>query len=429
MSPLNPIDEMFIRLENPVRPITIQLEVRVEGRLDETRLRECIRAAAGRHHLARARLKPVAPDDATYFWVIDEELRLDPVRVVDSATAGPLDELRSEFYSGAIPLVESPPFRVLLVHDPGGDLIMLSVNHTACDGIGALRLMQSIGRAYAGVADPSVELDPTEALRLAVPQQGLGAGDRVRDARLNLQQLGEMRSRAAKMAAKDPSKETGYDVHTSALPVGPLTGSELRRRLGATVNDVLLAAIHRTIDEWNEQQGGRTGRVAIGLPVNARPEDWRNEVIANFFTSETVSTSKGQRETPEACLAAVVKVTNSVKTRTPGSALAAQTRQWGGRVRHRAAFAGLFRALAGFLNGTSTLSNLGRVPSDWVDSGEFAVSELRVSPPVVGGAVSIGAISVNDVLHLSLRSNRAILSADATAAFADLLLVELDRYG
>ena len=55
--PLNPIDEMFIHLEDPTRPITIQLEARVKGRVDDTRLREAVHAAAHLHQLARARVE------------------------------------------------------------------------------------------------------------------------------------------------------------------------------------------------------------------------------------------------------------------------------------------------------------------------------------------------------------------------------------
>jgi NRPS condensation-like uncharacterized protein len=37
-------------------------------------------------------------------------------------------------------------------------VVLLSANHVVADGVGALRLMQSIARAYRGVDDP---LDPS----------------------------------------------------------------------------------------------------------------------------------------------------------------------------------------------------------------------------------------------------------------------------
>jgi NRPS condensation-like uncharacterized protein len=417
---------MFLHLDDPVRPLTIQLEARVRGRLDEARLRDAIGLAAGRHHLARARLLPWRSDARSYEWHVDEAPQLDPLRVVDEGDAGPLDLIRSEHYSRAVPLSESPPFRALLVHDPGGDFVMLAINHVACDGIGALRLMQSIGRAYAGVSDPTVDMDPSEALRQAVPQGGSGVGDLVQSGRLGVQQLAQMRSRAAQVAAKDPSAEPGYGVHSMTYPVSPLVSSELRRRVGATVNDALLAAVHRSIEEWNRRQGKGTGRVSLSMPVNGRPEAWRTEVVGNLISTETVWTSKGQRETPETCLAAVAGWTDAVKQRGSGQALAMQARGWGGRVSHRRALSRVTKIATGLLSGTSAVSNLGRVSPDWVDGADFEVTELWVSPPAVSTGLSFGAISTDEQLHLSLRSSPAVLSPDAVAEFADVLRSELD---
>jgi NRPS condensation-like uncharacterized protein len=423
--PLTPIDEMFIHLGDPSSPLNVQLEVRVAGRLDETRVRAAIATAAGRHPLARARLLPTRPTDKRYRWAIDESLQADPLDVLDAASFGNLDELRSEFYNRPVPLSESPPFRVLLVRDVGGDLLMLSINHTACDGIGALRLLQSIGRAYTGAPDQGVDFGPAEALRRALPTARPGLGDRVERARLSLQQVAELRSRAATIAPKDPSPEPGRDVLTVAIPIGPLAASPLRRKVGASVNDVLLAALHRALDQWNTEQGAPPDRVAIPIPLNARPEAWQHEVVANLITSESVSTTAGQRETPEATLAAVAAWMNAAKQRGTGPALAAQTKSWG-RVGLRQPLGGAMKAATGFLAGTAALSNLGLVRPDWIDGDGFDVRELWVSPPTVQTGLAVGAITVNDTLHLSLRSDRTVLSRPAVAEIADLLRAELE---
>ena len=123
--PFSTMDEMFLHLDEPTRPLVVHVEVRVAGAIDETRLRDAIRDAVGRHPLARARLRPWPSDARHYEWVVDDELHVDPLRVLDADTdpAGTtLDDVRGDFFSRAIPLVESPPFRVLLVHDRVGRL-------------------------------------------------------------------------------------------------------------------------------------------------------------------------------------------------------------------------------------------------------------------------------------------------------------------
>lgn len=424
--PFNTLDEMFLHLDDPARPLTVQMEVRVRGRLDDERVRQAVHTAAGRHPRARARLLPWRSDATSYEWSIDDELQIDPVRVIDSLSAQGLDEVRGDLYSRAIPLSESPPFRAQLVHDPGGDRMMLAVNHVAFDGIGALRLMQSIGRAYNGAPDPTPDIDPADAIPLAIEQGGGDGGDRLQNARLGLQHLARSRSRATQVAAKDPSPDPGYGVHTLSLPAEPLVSSALRHRLGATVNDLLLAAVHLSVEAWNRQQGKGAGRVALGIPVNARPEAWRYEVMTNLITSEVIWTTKGQRETPEACLTAVAAWTEEVKGRGSGPALVAQAKGWGGRVSQRRAFGGVVKAVAGYLSGTAAVSNLGQVPSGWIEPGDFEVDELWFSPPTVGTGLAIGTASVGDVLHVTLRHSRAVLSTDAAAAFAEVLHTELD---
>ncbi len=349
--PLNSMDEMFMHLDVPTRPLTVHLEVRVNGALDEGRMRKAVQVAVEQHPVARARLAPWRADAKKYEWLVEEEeLQIDPVRAIEVSDPASLDDVRGDLVSRAISLFESPPFRIVLVHDAGGDHVMLVTNHVACDGIGALRLMQSVGRAYADVPDPTVEIDAAEAHRLAFASSaGPGIGDLLNSGRLGLQQLAQNRSRLAKVAAKDGSSDPGYCVHTMSLPLAPVLKSELRHRLHATVNDVLLAAVHRSIGEWNRQHGKRAGRISIGMPVNARPEAWRSEVVGNFITSEMVPTLGRDRQSPEQCLTAVARWTDAFKRRGSGlTARGAGTRV--GRSRVATARARLGRESGGRLH-------------------------------------------------------------------------------
>jgi NRPS condensation-like uncharacterized protein len=421
------MDEMFLHLDEPTRPLVVHVEVRLAGAIDEARLSVAIRDAAALHPLARARLQPWSSDARTYEWVVDDAPHVDPLRVLSAAEIDSLDGVRGDLYSRAIPLFESPPFRVVLVHDDDGDSVLLSTNHTGCDGIGALRLLQSIGRAYAGVADPVVDVDPAEAHQLAIPpSDGHGLGDRVDRARLGLRQAAQSRSRLTKVAAKDGAPGPGYRVHTMAMPVAPVVASPLRRRAQATVNDVLLAAVHRSIDRWNRELGKRVTRISIGMPVNARPEAWSHEVVANLIASEMVTTLANQRQSPESCLAAVAGWTAAMKQRGSARMLEAQARGWGGRVSQRRAFSPLLRVLAGLMSGTAAVSNLGLVPKDWVEGDGFPVRELWFSPPAFGADLGVGAVTMDDSLRLTLRYVPGLFSAAAAIEYAALLRNEIE---
>jgi hypothetical protein len=152
-------------------------------------------------------------------------------------------------------------------------------------------------------------------------------------------------------------------------------------------------------------------------------------VVCNLIASESVSTTSGQRATPETCLSAVTEWTEAVKRRGPGEALAMQARGLGGPVGRRRAFGKVMKVTAGILGGTSAVSNLGLVPPDWVDSAEFDVTELWVSPPAVQTAIALGAISIADTIHLSFRASPASLSRAAVDEIADIVEQELHAFG
>src|SRR5438874_1854317 len=173
------MDEMFMLFDQPATPVTVHLEARLEGRVEDDRLRGAITAAVARHPMARARLAPWRADATQYEWLVDDETQIDPLRTVDAADPSDLNRRRDAFYSQAIGLSESPPFRVLLVHAAAGDVVMLSANHAACDGIGALRLLQSVLRAYAGVDDPAPDIGPADIRSRITAAGGRGLRDRL----------------------------------------------------------------------------------------------------------------------------------------------------------------------------------------------------------------------------------------------------------
>jgi NRPS condensation-like uncharacterized protein len=211
-----------------------------------------------------------------------------------------------------------------------------------------------------------------------------------------------------------------------AMPVAPLVGSPIRRRAHATVNDVLLAAVHRSIDRWNRDHHARVGRISIGMPVNARPEAWRNDFVGNLITSEMVSTLANQRHSPEACVAAVAGWTDAAKRRGSGTMLAAQNKGWGGRVSHRRALSPVVRAFAGLMSGTAAVSNLGMIAPDWVVADDLAVRELWFSPPAFGADLAVGAASFDGTLRLTLRYVPGLFSPAATREYAAVLRSELE---
>ncbi|HEV2068371.1 MAG TPA: hypothetical protein VGR26_01100, partial [Acidimicrobiales bacterium] len=106
---------------------SLHLEARVSGTLDEGRLRKALTVGLGG--------RPP-----------EHEL----LEVTDCSDDGSLDAARSELQKRPVAVTDWPPLRGLLARRPGGDVLILNVNHAATDGSGAMAVLHSIARAYAG---------------------------------------------------------------------------------------------------------------------------------------------------------------------------------------------------------------------------------------------------------------------------------------
>ena len=234
--PFNILDEAFVHIDDPVQPLTVQIEARVAGRLDGDRLRTALQAAAATHPLARARLMPWNGRDPHPEWHIDDQLSLDPLRILDAADNDEIDAIRGELLSVPISLWESPPWRARLIHAPGGDVVLLSVHHSASDGMGCLRLLQSVLRHYASVSDPTPDLDPlaAHALDAGGPSTARQRTDSSALERRKLRQLASPPSRVASDGAtqarglrhRDPPRRRGPGRDVAAAP--PARGQRQR---------------------------------------------------------------------------------------------------------------------------------------------------------------------------------------------------------
>ena len=426
--PFNILDEGFTHGDDPTQPPTVQIEARVAGCFDDERLRQAMGVALGRHPMARARLEPWTDETVTYEWLIDDVPQVDPMGVVAAVSDVDVYRIRSELQSHPVSIFESPPLRARLVHREGGDSLMLAIHHAASDGMGALRLLQSVLRAYANVDDPQPPSDPLEVHQLPVPELELSTTQLWHAARMEFERFTRMGSFPERLSPDGATARAGYGIQSIQLPLVPITRAPLRTELGASVNDLLIAAATLACARWIEAHGAEPDRVTVTMPINARPAEWRNEFVGNFVTADVVSTSHEERATARDCLASVAGWTDKVKRVGPGPALAALAAIPAGPVSGRRAFAQWASQAGAQFADTTVLSNLGRVNNEWLGTDQLEIMELWFSPPTtLPTGLSIGAIATTDRLFLSLRHSWRLWSSEATARFADALVTALDE--
>lgn len=428
--PFNVVDEVVHLLDTDAEPWSIQVEVRTEGALDEGRLRTALSRAMERHPMARARKAPTGRGGEHRFcWEITPGPEVDPLRVVDCPDDEAVDAVRTDLQSRAVPLAESPPFRVRLAHTRRGDLVMVNANHAAIDGFGTLRLLRSTARAYAGEPDPVPDADPLEARNLAVVAGTDDRATRLRRAALLVDKVRDVVTPPARIAADGGRAGPGYGFHHLRLSVDQ-TRRLVESDLPGTVNDVLLAALHLAIAAWNDDHGSATRRIGVMVPVDLRPGEWREEIVGNLILPVRVSTGRADRSGPRAALEAVAAQSQRIKEGgTAGALLEVLGRSPSFPLRVKQASSPVLRLVSHRLADTALLSNLAGLddpPSFGADAGD--TTEVWFSAPArMPLGLSIGVVTVAGRLHAVLRYRHPLFGPDAARRFAEAWVATLDR--
>ena len=416
--PFCALDEASYYLDSVAEPWSVHLEVRLSGTVVEDRLRHAVRVALARHPRACGRALIAEPGRARCEWEITATPDVDPLDVVRCSDDDALQAARADLQSLSVPLLASPPLRIRLAHHRRGDAVMLNVHHAAGDGIAALRLLRSISRAYAGMPDPAPSTWPEE-VRIPAPH---GRWARLRAL------AGELRytlPRSVHLVPSGGQDRPGYGLHHRALDAAQTTALTARPDQRTTVNDLLLAALHMTLDAWNSERGIAAGRLNVLMPVNLRPESGWYEVFGNFSFMVPVVTFPEDRGDPLSVLNTVRDRTRRIKDEHAPAAAARLLDV----LQHLPPVAkrGITRLAASErVIPTAILSNLGRLRDDLGFGAELRADEVWFSPPArMPMGLAVGAVTASARLHLVFRYRYPLFSPVQVAEFADRYLVAL----
>lgn len=422
------VDQVVVLLDSAEQPWSVELEARLGGTLDEASLRVATGRALLRHPMGRARMAASSRGVSRDRWELTDALDVDPVHVVDCPDDGALQAARGRLQSLQVPLSTSPPVRIWLARHPDGDVLMVNAHHAAMDGFGALRIMRSIARAYAGDPDPLPTGEFLPGRTITERSTTAPASVLVRRCFALLERARDLLVPPARLAAHRGQQRPGYGLHHVRLD-STRTAALLDRRREGSVNDVLVAALHLAVAQWNARHGAPCRRVSVLVPANLRPPHRRQEGVENVSLPARISTSRRQRRTPATALAAVATRTARKKRSGMGTALLEGLRRtWMVPLWAKRAALELWPAATNRFVDTAILSNLGAVEeglsfgADGGDAGEMAFS----APARMPLGLSVGAVTVAGGLHMSFRYRHPQLGPDAAREFASCYLEALE---
>lgn len=424
-------DELFLHLESADEPFGLQLDLRFSGRLDEQKLEAATYAAMQTHPLARVRQLPVQSGNRHYEWELVERPDEDPVLVVECEDDAAVDAARDSFYSRRLLLETAPPFRVLIARHSGGDWLFLKMSHAVTDAAGAYRFLQSVLRQYAGVDDTQpLDMDVIKARNLSREFGAKSLPERLKRASSLLEYLVDSVHLPTRITPMFGDNKAGVAFVSHTFSVEQTQALGVLRSGRSTLNDVLAALLHLTVERWNASRGESAGRVTLMNAMNFRPITWRQEGVGNFSLWVNVATRDADRRSFERALTAVTEQTQKFKTDESAGLLVDlldMVKLLPSAMRK--ALTGLMPLTGNFVVDTAVLNNLGRVPDLPDPAGKAGrITAIRFSPPThMPMGVAVGAVTLRGELTVTFRYRRAQFDKHAAEAFRDTFLRLLEE--
>ncbi len=304
--PLNCVDKCLLALDGIDEPVTTYAILDLEGRVDPEKLNDAVWHAQMTHPRMRTllckgglKLCREVQDDPGRSAVVVKDLTHD---------GRSYEDCLSEVLNRRIDVRRDFPFRLHLVKKtPIETSLVFTFHHSAIDGLRALLFVRAIVEAYNSDSDnPPV---PVEDPRMYSRQDELFDFARSQTARVE-----GFRRKMAKYLlhrfftdAWPPPTRVYHDGNGRSKDLGHCSRSIAPDILEALVsrataarvelNDILLAALHMTVEKWNTTHGRASNKIRIMAPVNLSPKGFRN-IVSNQASWLSLSTRPGDRRDP-----------------------------------------------------------------------------------------------------------------------------------
>jgi hypothetical protein len=424
--PLSVNEELFLHLDAEDEPQTMHLEARFDGALDELKIRTAAMLATREHPMTRAQLAHRRVLTRPPRWILSARQSQVPVDVQHVESEADLQRIRCGFYSRGFELRTAPLLRILVVHRPGGDSLLLSMHHAIADGVGLARYLDSLLCAYADLPEPQApDIDPIDVRYLTKT-----FGDRFPAPAASSKTAPRKAGKRAFLAPSRGAAVPGYGFVCLRLPRDWKHPARKHRDLRGSRGECRMqAALHRAIDDWNQLHSRDVDTIATLTPMNIRDSQWKRDIVANIVLSGELTSTPEQRQTDVDLLRTI---TGQVRSGKAGESFGATLHP---PTVVRAILVPLLftlpkRSSRRLARDAAVMTCAG--PGDSAPPDEAAVGkviEVWGSPPTaMPMGVAMCAMSLGDEIFLTMRFHRTLFDDAAAGRFASLYLDALERF-
>jgi NRPS condensation-like uncharacterized protein len=450
---LNCVDKGLFALHSKGDPMVLHYVLTLAGAVDPAALRSALATVMLRHPVLRSTIRTGllhqcrevqdirSRDVLTLCGLAGAQTE----RGTDPEQINALYERRlSEWMNRPLDPSREWPCRVLLLGRTLQDFsLVFTVHHSATDGLGAFRFIEEVIQEYNGTADNS-----TPSACCLTDEKGdelvaLARASRPGISHFYLKIVASLFHRFL-IAPLSPNTRVcrtrsgkGAEIDFCQGTLTPYELKQIRSRSkasGVTVNDVLLAAGFRTIEQWNAVHGKPSRKISIMVPVDVgRATSF--PINGNRVAFISVAAAQHERADHEALLRAVhQKTANMLRNGTAFSIVYAVYLCCCYSPQIAKAVARFLLATRVYLD-TILLTNLGAIQprgsasTEVRNMGNAAITSIAVLAPVVSPmGMSLSADTYNDHLHVSLAYKTSHFSHAEARLLLSLFLHEMRGY-
>lgn len=288
---LSPLEKFFYSEATPLHPFTFVRQIIFSGEVDRRAFEAALNHTLERHPLLKALID--SPQFRSPRWLDGEGLR----PWLDWAAEDEPLEFNDQEY---IDLTREPGFRVWVRQGPETATLTFQFHHACTDGIGAMQVLGDLIKSYHNFSRPNEKISlPSLRLELLKQRKEIksrrhGPCQQRFDFLYGLSKYKEQffQKPSELMAVNKNQNGNGNENSYPRLVSRTFSAGEthlirdLAKKLGGTLNDLLLRDLFLTLREWNEQYAevdwGRYIRIL--MPINLRSQNWEGIPAANLLS-------------------------------------------------------------------------------------------------------------------------------------------------
>ncbi len=381
----------------------IQTILKLDGRIDFDKLSKAVRLSVDAEPVLGCRFIEHDPP----YWKRREDI--DKTMFCSMEETDSMEEAINRFLESPLDMDRDPMVKVKLIRSEQYDTIGIKLNHTCSDGAGAKDYILLLSDIYSRIAGENGVYVPTPSVRSRADHDKVFSALNIKHPKLDNTPIESPRT-----VWPFPWKSAGQKDVTPfvvcRLPYGQLDIlSKYGKERGATINDLILAAIYRAMFKLSQPPHGVPMDIGLTIDLRRYLPDNKAEAIRNFSGGIVLRMARIMGEPFEETLSRIVALMNRKKSRNPGYQCAT------GAERAEMLNFHLFLSYSKFLSRLSDvmtqhcffcspgLSNVGIISRSLMKFGENTVTDAYIIPPVIHvPGLMLVASSYNGILTFAV---------------------------